>query len=291
MLGYVKCETGELLVKHHQLYQACYCGLCHSIKKNATRFLLPFFSYDFVFLATLRLLATGEEMKVEKQNCFFHPFSKKKRLSDCEALRFSAGAALLMTWEKMRDDLADEDVSFFRTLLLKLYCPILGFAVKKECRRDPEFRVLAEELSRLLEEGRQLEKKGADLDAMCSNFSDALSLLFSHGLEENPKKFLSAIGGYLGRVIYTVDALEDWEENAENGSFNPLLSLGNSRKEAGKELEKLDLVLSFYIKEMKLVLDLMDRNKDLFAICENIICRGLPQAIRNALIPNLGEKQ
>ena len=117
MFGYIGCDEGELLVKHHKLYGAVYCGLCHSVRKNKARALLPFFRYDFVFLALARLLFTGEEIKLEKDFCFLHPFRrKKKRLADNQALSYTVFASSLLTAEKMEDDRLDRDTSFLRRL-------------------------------------------------------------------------------------------------------------------------------------------------------------------------------
>ena len=79
MLGYIKSVPAEMLGKHHALYQAAYCGLCHSIKKNVSGALLPFLSYDFVFLAILRMLVSDEKVKFEKRFCILHPFQRKKQ--------------------------------------------------------------------------------------------------------------------------------------------------------------------------------------------------------------------
>ncbi len=291
MLGYVRCATGEMLVKHHSLYQAMYCGLCHSIRKNTTRALLPFLSYDFVFLATLRLLVSGDPLQTEKQVCLLHPLkNKKKRIKDNAQLRYAAQASLFLTYEKMRDDLLDRDASAARRLLISLWAPVLKRACKRVIRKEPALGSLFSSLSEKMEEGRRLEKNGASLDEMCSSFAGCLALVFSFGMDGRSERILSSLGAHLGRFIYTLDAAEDLEADEKKGAFNPLLARYGDAKQAKANFEELDLVLSFYVDQMKLALDLLEGDKNLFAICDNIICLGLPQEAGRIMKPKT-EKQ
>jgi len=280
-----------MLGKHHSLYRAAYCGLCRSVKKNATRFLLPFFSDDWVFLAVLRMAIGGEEVKTEKDFCLLHPFRKDHRiLADCASLKYAALTSLVFTYEKMQDELLDGDISFGRRLLCSFFSPRLKKAIRRNGKKNPEFFLLYQDLSHLLEEGRKLERQNADLDAMCSNFASCLSIAFSYGLEGENKRLFAGIGDRIGRFLYTLDALDDLEKDEKSGAFNPILHRYSSATEAKKHLPELDLVLSFYIQEAKLGLDLIRGEKNLIAVGENIICHGLPGAVRRIIKPKMGEQ-
>lgn len=290
MLGYVKPLPQEMLVKHHSLYRAAYCGLCRSVKKNSTRFMLPFFSDDWVFLSVLRMAVSGEEVKTEKDFCFLHPFRRDhRRLADCPSLKFSALSSLVFTYEKMKDELQDRDSSFGRRILIKLLSPRLKKSMEKHCKKDPDFLNFSQEISRLLEQGKELEKQKSDLDTMCSNFAACLSYAFSYGFDGENKRLLSGIGDCIGRFLYTLDAMDDLENNEKSGSFNPILNRYTSVTEAKEHFPELDLVLSFYIQEAKLDLDLLSGEKNMLSVCENIICHGLPGAVRRILKPKMGE--
>ncbi len=286
MLGYVRCATGEMLVKHHSLYQAMYCGLCHSIGKNTGRALLPFLSYDFVFLSTLRLLVSGEPIQTEQQFCLLHPLkNKKKRIKDNNQLCYASQAALFLTYEKMRDDLLDRDASVPRRILVSLWAPLLKRACRRTIRKNPSLEPLFSSLSEKMEEGRRLEKSQASLDEMCSSFAKILSVIFSFGTEGESKRILSSLGGYLGRFIYTLDAVDDLEADEKKGAFNPILLRYGTAEQAKAHFEELDLVLSYYVNQMKLALDLLEGDQNLFAICDNIICLGLSQTAGNIMKP------
>jgi hypothetical protein len=289
VLGYICCDEGELLVKHHKLYGAAYCGLCHSVRKNKLRPLLPFFSYDFVFLAIARLLFTGEEMTLEKDFCLFHPFRrKKKRLKDNRALSYSAYAAALLTAEKMKDDCLDRDSSFFRRVLIWCYLPFLRSGLRKQERKNPSYRKLSQKVRELLKEGRDLEQKGADLDTICANFGQVLAYLMSFDTEGKANRLLFGLGDLLGKYIYTLDALDDAAKDLRSGAFNPLLKKGALPEK--KELILLDQVQAFYISEMKKILDLSQGEEALFRLCENIIEKGLPGQMKKILQKEFGEK-
>lgn len=286
MLGYVRCAAGDLLVKHHALYQSMYCGLCHSIDKNVGKSLLPFLSYDFVFLALLRSVATNERLEVEKQFCLMHPLkNRRKRIRDNPSLRYSSQSALFLTYEKMRDDLLDRDTTLLRRILVSIWAPLLKRACRRILRKNPEQKALFDLIRKAMEQGRELEEKRASLDEMCASFAACLSAIFSFGLEGNAVVILSAMGEHLGRFIYTLDALDDLEQDEKNGSFNPLLFKYGSAENAKKHFEESDLVLSYYVQQMKLAMDLLDGDRDLLAICENIVCLGLPRAAGTVMKP------
>lgn len=289
MLGYVKCDEMELKVKHHRLYGAVYCGLCHSIKTIRAYVLLPYFSFDFVFLALVRMLVLGEEMKLEKERCLFHPFRKgRQRMANNKSLEYSAYASLVLTIEKMKDDLIDRDSSYFRRLLIFLTLPFLKWEKRSYEKKKGIDTDLSKKLSANLSEGRALENQKADLDAMCSNFGQCLSLLFSFQTTGTQERLLSGIGDYLGRFLYTLDALDDREKDLQSGAFNPILvknALPNDQM-----LSDLDMVLSYYVSEMKKILDLTDSDPALYALCDNIICCGLPAAAKKILKPKRGDQ-
>lgn len=286
MLGYVRCAMGDLLVKHHALYQSMYCGLCHSIEKNVGKSLLPFLSYDFVFLAMLRSVANDESLVLEKQFCLMHPLkNRRKRVQDNASLRYAAQSALFLTYEKMRDDLLDRDTTFARRLLVSLWLPFLKRACHRTIRRSPELQPLFESIRDAMEKGRGLEAAGASLDEMCTSFAACLSAIFSFGMQADAARILAAMGNHLGRFIYTLDALDDLDRDEEKGSFNPLLVQYGSAENAKKHFEELDLVLSYYVEQMKLALDLLDGDRQLLAICENIVCLGLSRAAGTVMKP------
>ena len=89
----------------------------------------------------------------------------------------------------------------------------------------------------------------------------------------------------MGRFIYTLDAVDDLEADEKKGAFNPILLRYGTAEQAKAHFEELDLVLSYYVNQMKLALDLLEGDQNLFAICDNIICLGLSQTAGNIMKP------
>ena len=96
MFGYVKPLPGELKVKEYEFYKAAYCGLCRALKEKSR--ILPFtLSYDFVFLAILKMAVANEKPEIRKIRCIAHPFRKNKpALSLTPSLEKTASAAALL---------------------------------------------------------------------------------------------------------------------------------------------------------------------------------------------------
>ena len=289
MLGYVKCDAGELLVRQHGLYRALYCGLCRSARKNLGLATAPFHSYDFVFLAAARHLFLKEPYVIEKERCFLHPFRRRAVVADNPVLRDAAFAQLLMIREKMLDDLCDRDGSFFRRLVCRLYLPFLRREEKKALRRDPSLQELSDFAHAAFARERQREKDGGDLDDMCSGFGAILSRFAAFRAQGNEAILLGGLGDKLGRFLYTLDALDDLEKDAKAGAFNPVLNRYGDSEETKKHLTELDAVQGFYLHEMFLALSLVDGDPDLSAICENVVCRGLAKEEKKVLEKRKGE--
>ncbi len=292
MLGYVRCQPSEMLGKHHALYRAAYCGLCHSMKKNIGVSVLPFLSYDFVFLALLRMIISQEEIRTEKQFCLLHPFrDKKMRLADHESLFYAAIAGLFLLTEKLEDDRIDADQSLLRRAQCRLYLPILRRHCRRILKKYGEYRPLYDQISASLEDGRTAEKKGADLDTLSNYFAATLSAIFSFGLDGDNKRLFSSIGFHLGRIIYAVDAIDDWEKDEKSGAFNPLLNRYGPRSSSEDHLVEIDRSIAFSIREMKLALDLLEGNANIIAVCDNVICHGIPATVNTMMKPKYGDKK
>ena len=107
MLGFVKIDASELKGKHLNLYRAVYCGLCRTGSQRVSRYLSPFQSYDFAFLAALRLAFHPDQVKTAKRRCLPHPLKKKTVVLPCPVLENVARSELVLTAEKMRDKLLE----------------------------------------------------------------------------------------------------------------------------------------------------------------------------------------
>lgn len=276
MLGYVKTNTPELRVREHQYYRSLYCGLCHRMGKctgNCSRMTL---SYDFVFLATVRLALSKEKVEIKKQRCFLHPFRPRMTAQKCTTLDFCADASALLVYRKLRDDLSDEKgLKKLRTYLL---LPFLHSAYRRARKRLPDLDVrMGAHLAALSEMERNADAYfGADPYAEI--FGDLLADVVSYGFEGAEARIAQAMGRAVGRWIYLADAADDFEDDQKKGRFNPYLKLfGGSPTE--EDWKTVELSLKVHLCDAERAFSLLDgytapEQKEIIA---NILFSGLPK--------------
>ncbi|MBQ8696864.1 MAG: hypothetical protein IJ519_04000 [Clostridia bacterium] len=218
MFGYVKPEVKELRVKEHTTYKAIYCGLCKATGESVTcsaRFAL---SYDFVFLALLRMALTGEVPDFDTGRCMAHPVKKRPYAKGASALEYSAKASALLTYYKIEDDITDS--RGMKRLKYKLALPH-GRRAKKKARG---LEGLEESIRTHLTALSALEaKREASADAPAEIFGLLLADVGSYGLEGGAARIAAEVCHRVGKWIYFADALDDYESDKESGSYNPLL--------------------------------------------------------------------
>ncbi len=265
MLGYVTVDKNELKVREWDVYQAYYCGMCKSIARRVGQLPRMTLSFDCVFLALILGSLSGPQEDIHWEHCIIHPLEKKPVVLGRPAVDYAADVMVVLAYHKCRDDWSDEkkpSALAVRTALAPAYRKIKG------CQ--PEAVSAVEDgLGRL----SALEKENCALiDRVSSVFGDILSALFSGygdhcGVPPTEKRILAHLGKHLGRWIYMIDALDDYEEDKTAGTYNPLLF----RKDGLVGMEDL---LYNELAEIAKAYDLLDvrRNR---GILENIIFMGL----------------
>lgn len=289
MLGYVKTDSQELRMREYHYYRALYCGLCHCMGKctgNCSRMTL---SYDFVFLAAVRLSLTGEAPELKKQRCFLHPLRPRLTAQKCDTLDFCADASALLVHHKLLDDLHDErGVKKLRAALMR---PLSSFAYRCAKKRHPALdNAIAEHLKRLSEYESSPDFVGAD--AIAEQFGLLMGAVFSEGLTDANARIAAVIGSAVGHWIYLADAADDFEEDRKRGRFNPYLHLfGNAPTDS--DWENLRLALTAQLCRAESAFLLIDQYPapELKEILSNILYLGLPKTGKNITEKNACPKR
>lgn len=279
MLGYVTVDKNELKVREWDVYQAYYCGVCKSIARRIGQLPRMTLSYDSVFLALVLASLSGQRENIHKEHCITHHLEKKPVVLGNPAVDYAADVMVILAYHKCLDDWNDErkaSALAVRTALATAYRKIKG------CQ--PEVIAAVEDgLGRL----SALEKENCALiDQVSDIFGDILAALFTgygdHGDNSGraedeaetsdgntlmEKRALAHLGKHLGRWIYIIDALDDYEEDKAAGTYNPLLF----RKDGLVGMENL---LYNELAEIAKAYDLLDVRKNR-GILENIIFMGL----------------
>lgn len=261
MFGYVRVCKDELKIKDYNLFRAYYCGLCKSIgrKNQAARLAL---SYDMTFLAVLLSAVCDDKINFRQGRCIVHPMRKRAAVADDIATEYSADMSILLDYLKLKDDVDDDKSP-------KAFIGMLFFfvSVKKLKRKYPR---QSEEIIAQLKRLSQLERDGSDsIDETADCFAKILAVLFVPDfISDTPtRRVLEWLGYNIGRWIYIIDAVEDFEKDRKNGSYNPFGSDGIDK-------ENLEITLTYTLANAASAYELLDikKNDD---ILRNIIYIGL----------------
>lgn len=223
MFGYVKPFKPHMRICEYETYKAVYCGLCKILGKEYGFVSRMTLSYDFAFLGLMALALNDSPAVVEPQRCIAHPWRKTPCLKSSDGLAYTAAAAEILIYNKIRDDL--DDRRFLAKLFPWFMLKLTKRAYKKAAGLYPDLAAYtAEQMSRQV----KLEKDNCKSIDRASEPSSNILAEIAAGLsdKEEQKRILRRFGYLLGRFVYIADAFDDVEKDFRTGGFNPLV-IGN----------------------------------------------------------------
>jgi hypothetical protein len=286
MLGYIRTATPELKVREQEFYRALYCGLCKHMGKCTGQCSRMTLSYDFVFLAAVRMALTGEKVTLTRSRCLLHPFRRKPMAANSPTLSYCAYASALLVYHKLMDDLADErGLKKARALLCR---PFLSPAYRRAKKQYPQLDgIIAQHLQSLTRYEKDLAAPpSADVPALY--FGELMEAVFAEGLTDTNARIAGAIGRAVGRWIYLVDAADDLAEDRKKNRFNPYLRLFEGEP-TPENWETVKLALTALLCDAERAYLLMDSYPahDLQGILANLLYLGLPQKAEQIIQRNI----
>ena len=209
MFGYVTPDKPNLFMKDFVLFRANYCGVCHAMKKESGQIARLTVNYDVAFISAFFHDLKGEKCNIVMKRCILNP-RKRPVVDDSPLMREIARLNLILAGVKIADDRADGECSFFRRL-------IFSRQIKKARKKSPELAAIADECAE-----RQLkeEREGSMLDGAAEPFADMMKKVFCHLAGEKSSPSVEKLGYLLGKYVYLLDALDDYDEDARKGRFN-----------------------------------------------------------------------
>lgn len=230
MFGYVRPDIPELKVRENEIYRAVYCTLCRVLGQRYGLLARLTLSYDFTFLALLRLGLLPSCTGFEQRRCAVNPLKKCnvcKRVGD--ALDGVAAGCVLLSCSKLNDNIADS--GFWKGLGLRFLRLFSRIPQKKAARAFPK---LAGKIADYEKRQALLEQEGERRpDAACEPTARMLSALFALcGEEEASVRVLARMGYLTGKWIYLLDAVDDLQQDEKNGGYNVFLLLDCDRPAA-----------------------------------------------------------
>ncbi|MDY3846371.1 MAG: DUF5685 family protein [Eubacteriales bacterium] len=252
MFGYVKLQSSELLVREYELYKAIYCGVCRAMKKKTGCLSSFTLSYDFVFLSVVRMVLAGDgELKCEKHRCMAHPFRARNMIIDDE-IDYSARSAAVLSYLKVKDDIADS--GFLRRMALYAVLPYVSVA-KSRANLPKLLDEARDDISELSENEK---KKCASVDCVADIFGKLLSRIFSFGLDGEKSDIANKIGYRLGKIIYELDALDDYKRDVKNKNYNPFACLYGNDGLAKAQIQNIKCAITLELYELEKEINRID---------------------------------
>lgn len=217
MFGYVRPCLESLDEAQKKRYRAWYCGLCQSLgDRHGFRGRMTL-TYDMTFLALL-LNSLYEPLEHEDSaRCGAHP-TKPQPFATSDCTEYAADATVLLAYHKLMDDWHDD-----RKVSRRAMAQALSSAYRAASARRP---AIAQAIESGMTDIRAIEQRGDEsLDAAANRFGMILGCVFSYR-EDFWAGELRRMGAWLGKFVYLMDAVMDYDEDLKSGSYNPLVAAG-----------------------------------------------------------------
>lgn len=269
MFGYVTYDLPNLYVKDLTLYRALYCGLCKGIGETCGQIARFGLSYDLAFISALAHNIAGSDVKIEKQHCFEHVVGTSPIANVDGLTRQIAALNTILVYYKLLDDVEDEKKGGLRRQIFKN-------AYRRAKKAYPQ---IDGTVAKYMKEQVRLEKMSVDSPDRAADPSAVMmreisvGLLGEHSTEHTKNLFYA-----LGKWVYLIDALDDYDKDVKKKAYNPFyLAFGSEKreqlmKEHGKEVSLyFDCVLASMRSELSQIKFYFNRD-----LTDNIILRGIP---------------
>ena len=276
MFGYVRPDTPYLYVKDQTLYQALYCGVCKGIGSSCGQVARLGLSYDVAFLSAILHNILGEDVQVKKQHCLTHCI-RTKQMAEVDELTKKLGALNTeLVYYKCVDDVEDGDKGGAKRLA---FLHGHKLAVKKY----PELCSIVRDY---IKAQKDLECKQVDsIDRAADASATMLSRLSDYLLGEKATEHTRTLFYDLGKWIYLIDALDDYDKDLKKKAYNPFrfaYGAESKCKLVSEQAADLQFMFGTLFSDVQEQLSLipMGFNRDLV---DNVLLRGLPTETKRVM--------
>ena len=277
MFGYLKPDKPYLYMKDDVLYQALYCGVCKSIGKNAGQIARFTLTYDVAFMSAICHNILGVDVKINKEHCITHVIRKTPVAAPDEISLMLADVNVILAYYKLLDDTVDEKKGALKS-------KIFVNAYKKAKKRMPEFdNIVKTQTANLL----ALERANSDsIDMVADSTANILVNASRQVLKDKSTEYTDGLFYSIGKWIYLIDALDDYDKDVKKGNFNVFFnayketSFENLIKNKGEEISFVFNGIFLKIAENYSQIKTY-YNTDLV---KNVISRGIPEVTKSVIM-------
>ncbi|WP_408956440.1 DUF5685 family protein [Natroniella sp. ANB-PHB2] len=221
MLGYFRPKKCLLSKEDREFYKAMYCSFCHSIKKNHGLTTTLFLQYDLIFLlliidSELDLFSHG---RVRDKRCLF-PLKKVSCVSENSLLDKLSDLAIFVVYTYYLDKKIDGDDYRVKDKLIHKLIKIKG---NKSFKGLKNIKGIKEKLvaGMKLEEQREYSPDYR-ISFICDLYANLV--VDNLGLVDLEVDYYK-VAYNMCKVMYYLDALEDFKSDRKNGEVNILFDL------------------------------------------------------------------
>ncbi len=256
MFGYVK-PVG--LKKEEQIeFDTYYCSICKAMKRYANTSRL-FLSYDCTFLCMLLSEMLMEPVDKTVEMCLF----RKKNIVYNSIVEFCADLNLLLVYYKLLDDVNDDNSNRAKLLIAMHKSPF-----EKVRKNNPDLDILVKSNLDYL---YTLESHNCDeVEEVANAFGTLLKEIVALKCKQES---LLDFSFNLGKYIYILDAIMDYEKDMKKGEYNCLYTKYGKSDHIVQEIR---FTLEYTLSSLSDSFEKLTNAKD-NPILRNIVYSGLMQ--------------
>ena len=228
MFGLMRAKTCKLSADEKHFRRLHYCGTCKTIGSlygQKSRLLL---NHDTVFLAEILTSLSDEKVQTwQKSYQSFNCLSLPKNEMPV-SLQFAATTNVILTEFKIDDHFSDT-----RQRRFKLAHRIFSKEFIEAEKLLKKWNFPLEKVRELLEKQTKIENDSTNLEEFSEPTAETTAIFFSEGVRIIGRSELTnlahEIGFKFGKLIYLLDAYEDFEKDAKATQFNALRTIFNDK--------------------------------------------------------------
>ena len=276
MFGYIQPDAPYLFKKDETLYKALYCGLCKSIGAGCGQRARSALTYDMAFMSALVHNIRHQDVNIKRAHCVLHCI-RKRPIAEVDDITVMLGCInTALAYYKLCDDKADGDK---KGILRHLYKKGYKRAAKKHKRA-------VQIISISMRAQSEVEKAGCKvIDMAAEPTASMMRELSIYVLGEYSTPETEGLFYDIGKWVYLIDALDDYDKDVKKHRFNVLYNAFGAESKAQavqKNREELTFLFDSLFADMRMRISKIDFgfNRDL---TDNIILRGIPLKTRAIL--------
>jgi hypothetical protein len=224
MLGILKPEKMELLLKDCLYYKLYYCSICRHMVKTHNRLYAFVNTYEGTLIAMMYNEMVVQDIHAVKDRCSGMPIAKVPSLpSDHEAVRLGALISLLAFQIKFQDNLDDEE-GFWVTRYNRLLQSRFQKAFNDHIEQYQSFNIDITEIKVRQKALNELEESSGSYAEIQESWGKTFAYIMTQPFKEkiDPSRYsgLESFFAGLGKVINLLDAMEDFHSDLKAKRFN-----------------------------------------------------------------------